>query len=379
MTGAGDSQGGGEGGDDGDKEGDDNEKPASLVEFSIARRVNAQRPSTASEEPLVVRYEQRENVDENDDAADFTKGSSGSFAGHSGRCPQTSCSSDGRSRDVKIHTAPAVAMAGAKRPRTSSFGSTGAAAAAAPGSSSRFLRPLQKSADMEVMLPSKSAPIDTSVWPSSSGLGNTTIAAAAEPNSTGGDEVEGPGVDPSSTTRDPRQYSHLSFAQNPRATTAEMIRRYRGLLTRHSMPSLEPQTARALAAASPPISNDRRRQSYGGSTPWHFYKSTKLSSGFNPARRPRTSVGGSRWAQDVRLQQHSEGRSRLAPATRTAGGRWGANHGRLEALIPGEEAPAPTPITYRIAEESGPWILDADPSLGLPRNTQQGHSLQYEL
>ncbi|CAM9533059.1 unnamed protein product [Ectocarpus fasciculatus] len=386
MTGAGDSQGGGEGDDDGDKEREDSENPASLVEFSIARRVNARRPSTTSEKPA-VRYEQRENVYEIGDAAKFSKGSSGPFAGPSDGRPQASPSIDGRSRTAKKQAAPAAAMAGAKRPRTSSFGSTGAAAAAAaaaaatPVSSSRFLRPLQKSADMEAMLPSKSAPIDTSVWPSSSGLGNTTIAAAAKPIGTAGEE-EGPGVNPSSTTQDPQdpgQYSPLSFAQNPRATTAEMIRRYRGLLTRHSMPSLQPQAATALAAASPPISNDRRRQSYGGSTPWHFYKSTKLSSGFGPARRPRTSVGGSRWAQDVRLQQHSEGRSRLAPATRTAGGRWGANHGRLEALIPGEEAPAPTPITYRIAEERGPWVLDADPSLGLPRNVEQGHSLRYEL
>lgn len=371
MTGGGDSLGSGEGDDEGGKEGDNGEKPAKLVEFSIARRVNAQRPSTTSEEPA-VRYEQRDN------AADSTKGSSGSFTGPSGGRPQVSSSIDGRSRDAKKHTAPAVAMAGAKRPRTNSFGSTGAAAAAAAASvsCSSFLRPLQKSARMEAMLPSKS---DTSVRPSSSRLGNTTIAAATEPNSTGGDEVEGSGVNPSVTTRDPRQYSPFIFAQNPRATTAEMIHRYRGLLTRHSMPSLQPQAATALAAASPPISNDRRRQSYGGSTPWHFYKSTKLSSGFGPARRPRTSVGGSRWAQDVRLQQHSEGRSRLAPATRTAGGRWGANHGRLEALIPGEEAPAPTSITYRIAEERGPWVLDADPSLGLPRNAEQGHSLQYEL
>ncbi|CAM9158044.1 unnamed protein product [Ectocarpus sp. 8 AP-2014] len=371
MTGGGDSLGSGEGDDEGDKEGDNGENPAKLVEFSIAKRVNAQRPSTTSEEPA-VRYEQRDN------AVDFTKGSSGSFASPSGGRSQVSSSIDGLSRDVKKHTAPAVAMAGSKRPRTSSFGSTGAAAAAAAASvsCSSFLRPLQESARMEAMLPSKS---DMSVRPSSSGLGNTTIAAATEPNSTGGDEVEGSGVNPSLTTQDPRQYSPLIFAQNPRATTAEMIHRDRGLLTGHSMPSLQPQAATALAAASPPVSNDRRRQSYGGSTPWHFYKSTKLSSGLGPARRPRTSVGGSRWAQDVRLQQHSEGRSRLAPATRTAGGRWGANHGRLEALVPGEEAPTLTSITYRIAEERGPWVLDADPSLGLPRNAEQGYSPQYEL
>ncbi|CAM9792855.1 unnamed protein product, partial [Ectocarpus sp. 12 AP-2014] len=371
MTGGGDSLGSGEGDDEGDKEGDNGEKRAKLVEFSIAKRVNAQRPSTTSEEPA-VRYEQRDN------AADFTTGSSGSFAGPSGGRPQVSSSIDGLSRDVKKHAAPAVSMAGSKRPRTSSFGSAGAAAAAAAASvsCSSFLRPLQRSARMEAMLPSKSY---ISVRPSSSGLGNTTIAAATEPNSTGGDEAEGSGVNPSLTTRDPRQYSPLVFAQNPRTTTAEMIHRYRGLLTRRSMPSLQPQAATASAAASPPISNDRRRQSYGGSTPWHFYKSTKLSSGLGPTRRPRTSVGGSRWAQDVRLQQHSEGRSRLAPATRTAGGRWGANHGRLEALIPGEEAPPPTSITYRIAEERGPWVLDADPSLGLPRNAEQGYSPQYEL
>ncbi|CAM9183781.1 unnamed protein product [Ectocarpus sp. 13 AM-2016] len=371
MIGGGDSLGSGEGDDEGNEDGDNGEKPAKLVEFSIAKRVNAQRPSTTSEEPA-VKYEQRDNV------ADFAKGSSGSFAGPSGERPTVSSSVDGLSRDVKKYTAPAVAMASAKRPRTSSFGSTGAAAAAAAASvsCSNFLKPLQKSARMEAMLPSKS---DMSVRPSSSGLGNTTIASASEPKSTSGDEVEGSGVNPSLTTQDSRQYSPLIFARNPRATTAAMIHRYRGLLTRHSMPSLQPQAATALAAASPPTSNDRRRQSYGGSTPWHFYKSMKLSSGLDPTRRPRTSVGGSRWAQDVRLQQHSEGRSRLAPATRTAGGRWGANHGRLEALIPGEEAPAPTSITYRIAEERGPWVLDVDPSLGLPRNAEQGYSPLYEL
>lgn len=79
--------------------------------------------------------------------------------------------------------------------------------------------------------------------------------------------------------------------------------------------------------------------------------------------RPYTNVGGSRWSQDVRLQQHARGRSRLAPSTRTAGGRWGANHGRLEALFPGEESSPPHPPDHWERWESGPWVLDVDPNL----------------
>lgn len=79
--------------------------------------------------------------------------------------------------------------------------------------------------------------------------------------------------------------------------------------------------------------------------------------------RPYTNVGGSRWSQDVRLQQHARGRSRLAPSTRTAGGRWGANHGRLEALFPGEESSPTYPPGYWERWDSGPWVLDVDPTL----------------
>ena len=79
--------------------------------------------------------------------------------------------------------------------------------------------------------------------------------------------------------------------------------------------------------------------------------------------RPYTNVGGSRWSQDVRLQQHARGRSRLAPSTRTAGGRWGANHGRLEGLFPGEKASALHPPDYWERWESAPWVLDVDSSL----------------
>lgn len=81
---------------------------------------------------------------------------------------------------------------------------------------------------------------------------------------------------------------------------------------------------------------------------------------------PRTSIPGSRWAQDVRLRQHIEGRSRLAPATRTAGGRRGSNHGRLRSLLPGEGklamATAPA-FSKRWGRESGQWVLDTDPRL----------------
>lgn len=96
-------------------------------------------------------------------------------------------------------------------------------------------------------------------------------------------------------------------------------------------------------------------------------ETTALPSDTMLSIRPRTSIGDSRWLQDVRLRQHAEGRSRLAPATRTAAGRWGASHGRLEALIPGEE-PAVVPPPLETGLRKSPWVLDVDPvSPELPR------------
>lgn len=102
---------------------------------------------------------------------------------------------------------------------------------------------------------------------------------------------------------------------------------------------------------------------------------TRIGRPHAPPSRPRTTVGGSRWYQDVRLEQHTQGRSRLAPATRTAGGRWGSNHGRLEALIPADESfttPPPPSSTTIVAdrvnrEEIGhpQWVLSADSNPGL--------------
>jgi len=157
-----------------------------------------------------------------------------------------------------------------------------------------------------------------------------------------------------------RRFSSLSFAENPHATTAEMIRRYRGQLRRHSMPSRQ-STAATLAGGSPPPLAASFRRSSKTNTRWHYYVSANSAKRSGPISRPRTSVGGSRWSQDVRFLQHMRGRSRLAPATRTAGGRWGANHGRLEVLIPGEEMePRRASIIYRIPRESGPWVLDTN-------------------
>lgn len=85
------------------------------------------------------------------------------------------------------------------------------------------------------------------------------------------------------------------------------------------------------------------------------------------APQPRACMPGSRWAQDVHLRQHIEGRSRLAPATRTAGGRWKSwNHGRLQALLPGEGELAiatSSAFSRRGSRESSQWVLDADPRL----------------
>lgn len=84
------------------------------------------------------------------------------------------------------------------------------------------------------------------------------------------------------------------------------------------------------------------------------------------SHRPRTSVGSSKWSQELRLHQHAKGRSRLAPATRTAGGRWGTNHGQLHALFSGEEFMEP-PLSGRGLLENSPWVLDVDSSPGSPR------------
>lgn len=131
-----------------------------------------------------------------------------------------------------------------------------------------------------------------------------------------------------------------------------------------------PSQAKALqAAALNGGYKHRRRRDYSptrvlyapGADPRAYSSAITGAATFAPPSSRYTNVGGSRWSQDVRLQQHARGRSRLAPSTRTAGGRWGANHGRLEALFPWEESPPHPPDWERW--QNGPWVLDLDPSL----------------
>lgn len=392
------------------QEGDD-EGPASSAKLSIARRVNARRPSTlTATEKAAPRPKRQETFGEAHDTA-----SSGPFAADllDDHNPETSISLPQKPRRHEHGQVPsslggaasssntaatreaatpndfqpasqaasmAAITAAMKRPRTS--GQVVAAAAAATAtSSSRFLSPLLN----ESPLSSVGAFEGASVGSPPLELGSTASAAAvARASFVGG---EGTVVfDPSAAIRLPRQhrrrYSSLSFAENPHATTAEMIRRYRGQLGRHSISSQQPRETTAAAATTTLTTNmppawplsDRRRWS-DASTPWHYYVSMNIAAGSGPAPRPRTSsVGGRRWSQ------HVPGRSRLAPSTRTAGDRWGAKHGRLEALVPGEE-PAPPPasasILYRIPRESGPWVLDSSPSLELRRKSEQAYPSPY--
>lgn len=380
TTGGGNSQREGEG-DEHEEGGDgeDGEAPFSSVEFSIARRVNARRPSTTATE-TVARSKQQEN------AATNMTGSSSSFSAASpgGHQPQTSQSPPSKPRLPEHHfsslgsrrdTSAKEGLAANDFPRSAQTESTGAAAtttkrprtsvAAPPGaSSSRFLSPLPNADGASV----GSSPLQLVNM-------TTTAAAAAAPAST----VGGEGRAMLKYPQHRRRYSSLSFAQNPHATTAEMIRRYRGQLRRSSLSSQQPQAGGATTVTTmPPLLAGGRRRS-DGSTPWHYYVSTNTAAGSIPTSRPRTSIGGSRWSQDVRLQQHIQGRSRLAPATRTAGGRWGANHGRLGSLVPGDESESsPTSIAYRIPREGGPWVLDAEPRIELMlRKPEQEYPLPY--
>lgn len=84
------------------------------------------------------------------------------------------------------------------------------------------------------------------------------------------------------------------------------------------------------------------------------------------SRRPRTSLPNwPRWAEDVQLRGgRAEGRSRLAPTTRTAGGRWRSSHGRLESLLPadgGLAVVATSVLPRNESRETGKWVLDVDP------------------
>lgn len=357
MTGGGDSRGELE--EDEQEEGDgdgDGQEPFSSVEFPIARRVNARRPSTTATGAAASSKQHHENV-----VTSTTSSSSfvsyASCGEHQPRVSQ-STPSMGRSwtsakegfatKDV-LPTAQAQSTGArettTKRPRTS-----GHIVDAIPGGpSSRCISPLLVG--------------DGAVVGSSPSVTMTaTTAAAAAPASTVGGEGRRATIN---YPQHRHRHSSLSFAQNPHATTAEMIRRYRGELRRSSWSSQQPRRRlTGTFTTMPPLLSGGRRRS-DGSTPWHYYVSMNKTAGSGPASRPLTSIGGSRWSQDVRLQQHIRGRSRLAPATRTAGGRWGANHGRLEALVPGDESDSSTTsITYRIRREGGPWVLDAEPSIG---------------
>ena len=382
ATGGGDSRTGGEGDDEDD--GRHSEEPFSSIEFPIAKRVNARRRSATATGAAEARTEQQEDV-----AANITRSSSSfSAASPDGHRPQTSespptklrpsdnrfsslvsssetCAEEGIASNDFSPTAQTAPTRGAtgitmKRPRTS-----GQAVTAPPRPSfSRFLSPLPDADGSSA----GSSPLQ---------LVNMTppLAVAAAPASTVGGEWRAVVKYPQHR----RRYSSLSFAQNPHATTAEMIRRYRGQLRRASWSSQQPRSSvTATSTTMPPLPAGGRRRSEG-STPWHYYVTTNNAAGSGPTPRPRTSIGGSRWSQDVRLQQHIRGRSRLAPATRTAGGRWGANHGRLEALVPGDESEASsTSITYRIPPDGGgPWVLDAEPRIELTRKPEQEYPFQF--
>lgn len=353
MTGGGGSQEG----EEGDSEdGVGGEEPPGLAKCSIARRVNARRPSTTATE-AAERPKPQEGLLWNHGAsssvlaAAATGGRQGrrlsehripsSFGGRRGMTPASEgIAANDFLPDTRTGTTAAITMTAAKRPRTS--GNAAVPVPTAP--SSRSFRPLPDADGV----PSGLLPVQ---------LRNTATDEDGSLATTFGDG--------GTAMRHPqprRRYSYLSFAENPHATTAEMIRRYRGQTRRHSMPLRQPAAAQLAGDAPPtPLATGRRRASESN-TRWHYYVSANSAgrSG-SSVSRPRTSVGGSRWSQDVCFLQHMRGRSRLAPATRTAGGRWGANHGRLEALIPGEEMQPPrASIIYRIPRESGPWVLDTN-------------------
>lgn len=402
MTGGGESRGEEE--DCEYQEGDD-DSPFDSAKSSIATRVNARRPSTTAAGKAAPRSRWQEHFDGTDTAsldplaADPPDDrqpqpliSLTPIPRHPGRY-HVSSSMDGISSSNIVATkegttandfqpdtqaASMTAMTATTR-RTRNGGQAVAAAAAAAAAipSSRVLSPLLD-AD-EGAIPSLSARSfdGVSVGSCPSQLGNTTPAATAARACFVGEGAAA--IDHLAINRHPRhrrRYSSLSFAENPHATTAEMIRRYRGQLGRHSISSQHPRAttgaATALITDKPPRwpVSDRRRWS-DTSTSWHYYAPTKVAVGSGPAHRPRTSVGGRRWSQDVRFQQQAVGRARLAPTTRTAGGRWGAKHGRLEALVPGEESARPsTSILYRIPRESGPWVLDSNANLHLLRKSE---------
>lgn len=161
---------------------------------------------------------------------------------------------------------------------------------------------------------------------------------------------QGGGVS-SSVTRHQRRRFSLGTADKSDATTMEMIRRD-GERRRNSLP----------LQASPTLLDGQKSRQQSDYLPQHYSAAAAVAASaactLAPSSRPRTSVGGSRWSQNVLRHQHAKGRSRLAPATRTAGGRWGANHGQLETLFPGEElAPPPS------RRENSRWVLDVDPNL----------------
>ncbi len=356
MTGGGGSQEG----EEGDSEdGEGGEEPSGSPKYSIARRVNARRPSTTAAE-ATERPKPQERLVWNHAASlsSLTGAAAPAPGGRQARqlsehrmpssfgCRRGTVSAaegiaaDDFLPDTRAGATAAATMTAAKSPRTS-----GHAAVPVPTApSSRSLRPLLDADGV----PSGLLPAQ---------LGTTATdadGASATMFGHGGTAMRHP--------QPRRRYSSLSFAENPHATTAEMIRRYRGLIRRHSMPSRRSGAAQLAGnTPSPPLATGRRRSSESN-TRWHYYVSANSAgrSG-SSVSRPRTSVGGSRWSQDVRFLEHMRGRSRLAPATRTAGGRWGANHGRLEALIPGEEMEPPrASIIYRIPRESGPWVLDTN-------------------
>lgn len=374
-------------------QGGDGEDPFSSANFSIARRVNARRSSTTAK--VAPGSKRQKNfggtdmgssnpfaVDPTDDHQSQTLISCASKPRHPEYYHVSSPLDDSRNSDtaatrerttanddIRSSTGAAsvnAIRATATRPRTSGQ----AVASAAPALPSlRFLSPLL-SAEGGAKSPSPARALDGApVGASRLQVGSTTTAAAAARASVVGGE--GAAIfDPSTIIRHPRhrrRYSSLSFAENRHASTAEMIRRYRGQLGKHSISLQQPRATTAAATTTlatnvlPPWSLSDRRRWSDTSTPWHYYVSTNVAPGSGPALRPWTSVGGGRWSQDVRLLQHTPGRSRLAPATRTAGGRWGAKHGRLETLVPGEESASPSAsILYRIPRESGPWVLDSN-------------------
>lgn len=76
-----------------------------------------------------------------------------------------------------------------------------------------------------------------------------------------------------------------------------------------------------------------------------------------PRSRSHAGSGRNCWTREFCLR-HAQGRSRLAPATRTAGGRWGRKHGRLDTLFHGEKLP---PSLAPTAEEGrGDKVLRPD-------------------